>query len=387
MNNKPRYTPGSVRYEITNLLHIALVLTPRSFKLLGIDWNQICNCLTRMKKERVVEKGHGSEVFTCINTKVYEQSMLPYLVESINKSDLDYFNLYASQDINKAKYIRKKARGDSERVLRNGEIITLMHTAGIATYPSERESVTHGNQILNNIFYMARDLKDSTDYDASVVESNGEKEVFFSKMNGVVGTRGGNYAVYHFGKKLRPTPPVGELKLKVLVENLLSRYTGVCNFPMIENAILIGHTLEVFGKAIEGDLKQEKIINDFSNMFSNVYALPYDENGRDMLKVMCIEDWKRKLIEYCTEEKMQDTSKEHIVCDLCEGDVYSLVFCVSDVSRLISFMEVAKMHNDKSKYQIFCFDYQAEFVKKYCGEYAEILIGSLSDLLEEWKIR
>ena len=62
MNDKPRYTEGSVRNKMVNLMHISSVITPRSYKLLNEPQSSIANTMCKMKKEGAVEKGNNVEM-------------------------------------------------------------------------------------------------------------------------------------------------------------------------------------------------------------------------------------------------------------------------------------------------------------------------------------
>ena len=121
--------------------------------------------------------------------------------------------------------------------------------------------------------------------------------------------------------------------------------------------------------------------------YDSLYVLPYDKNGRDMIKVMSESDWQARLYEYATGDSCQDTSRMDYVCDYYDYDenVYIFIFMVPDIARYIQFVRKVKFTQlPKERFEVICFDYQRKFVESTIGGYAKITDDPLKNFLDKW---
>lgn len=384
MNNKPRYIEGTVRQKIVNLMHVCSVITPRSYKLLDEPQSSINNTMCKMKKEGVVEKGHNKEVFENFVISNYKDNLNEYFIDNIPDENIEFFEQYGIQDIKRAKYSKDHIQTNSKRIIRSGEIVILMYSAGIPTLPADKKNIVKNKALTDNVYYQSREIKKYSGYTDDVENITGERTAIASRMNGTLLTAGGNYNIYHFGKDIQTWSTQGEFKIKHYIQNMLANYINQ-DSCILDSAILFTYDLNIFGKMIDPPKKYKDRCDGLCMTYDNLYVLPYDEDGRDMVKVMSESDWEVRLYEYAMEEPYQDTSKLDYVCDYYDGNVYTFIFCVPDIARYIQFVRKVKFTDlPKEKFQVICFDYQKEFVISTIGKHANILSGNFQDFMDEW---
>ena len=384
MNDKPRYTEGSVRNKMVNLMHISSVITPRSYKLLNEPQSSIANTMCKMKKEGAVEKGNNVEIFESLSISNYKENLENYFDGNIPEEHIDFFEEYGIRDIKKAKCSKDQMQSKAKRVIRCAEIIILMYSAGIPTLPADKKYVVKNGVLTDNVYYQSREIKKYSGYTDDVETIEGERTAIASRMNGTLLTAGGNYNVYHFGRDIQTWSAQGEYKIKHYIQNMLANYINQDNC-LLDNAILCAYDLNIFGKMIDPPRKYRDRYDGLRETYKNLYVLPYDSNGRDMIKVMSESDWQTKMYEYALETQWMDTSKLDIVCDYYDGDVYTFIFCVPDIGRYIQFVRSVKFRMlPKEKFEVICFDYQKDFVRATIEGYAEIYEAPFSEFFETW---
>ena len=383
MNNKPRYIEGTMRNKIVNLMHVCSVITPRSYKLFEEPLSSITNTMVKMRREGVVEKSNNTEVFENLSVSNYRENFNDFFGDNIPDENLIFFEEYGIQDIKRAKYSRDQNQSNAKRIIRSGEVIVLMYTAGIPTLPANKKSVVKNKVLTDNIYYQSREIKKYSGYADDVEVVHGERTTIASRMNGTLLTAGGNYNIYHFGKDIQTWSAQGEYKIKSFIQNMLANYINH-DGCLLESAILIAYDLNIFQKIIDPPKKYRDRYEGLSMTYNNLYILPYDRNGRDMIRIMSESDWKIRVLESVFEERYQDTSRLDFVCDYYDGEVYTFIFCVPNLSRFLEFVRKIKFVDRKEMFQVVCFDYQKEFVIASVGRYARILTADFSEFLEEW---
>ena len=196
-------------------------------------------------------------------------------------------------------------------------------------------------------------------------------------------TSGGNYNIYNLGKDINIWSVQGEYKLKNYIENMLANYINR-NSHIIESAILFVYDLNTIERLIEPNKTNLKSYEGLAMTYRNIYVLPFDKCGREMIKIMSEPNWQIRLMEHIMEEEYKDTSMMDTVCDYYDGEVYTFVFCVPNFSRYIQFLKKAMFVKQQNLFRIICFDYQSEFVFRTANQYAKILQASFDDFLQEW---
>lgn len=382
MNNKPRYTEGTTRYQIVNLMHISGVTTPRALSL--FDNPSIPNVMVKLRKEGVVEKSHNEEVFENLNLQTYNDNLEEFFYDNIPDDNIEFFSKYGENDIKRAKYNKGKLIGNSRRIIRNGEAIAMMCASGIPTLPDEKKYVVKDKTLTDNVYYQSREIKRYTGYADDVEsESDEERTVIATRINGALLSAGGNYNIYHLGKDITTWSTQGEYKFKNFLQNMLTNYINKTSC-MVDNALLYVYDLMTFLKVVNPSKNVQSRYDALNMTYDNLYVLPFDKNGRDMTKIMTESDWQIRMYEMIMEEKYEDTSRLDFVCDYYDGEVYTFVFCVPNLSRYLDFVRKVKFVNDKDKFRVVCFDYQVDFVTASIGKYAKVLKADFKDFVDDW---
>lgn len=386
MNNKPRYTEGTTRHQIVNLLHITGVITPRSYHLFDRP-QHMANVMVKLKKEGVVEKSRNEEVFENLSLSNYRDNLEEYFYDNIPDENIDYFEEFGKRDLKRAKYNQKEKSGNSQRIIRSGEIITLMYSAGIPTLPSDKKYVVKNKVLTDNVYYQSREIKLYAGYKDEIkesAESDAERTLISTRINGTLLSAGGNYNIYHIGRDIQTWSTQGEYKIKNFIENMLANYINKDSCEL-NKAILFTYDLNIFTRLIEPSKKLRSRYEGLEMSYPNLYALPYDRFGKEMIKIMTESDWEYKLKYLIMEEEPQDTSTEEVVCDYVDNGVYTLLFCIPNISKFLDFVRKAAFVKNKEKFQIICFDYQLDFVKNSAGRFVEIAQASFNEILTDWK--
>ncbi len=383
MNNKPRYIEGTMRNKLVNLMHISSVLTPRTYKLFDEPLSSIANTMVKMRREGVVEKSNNTEVFENLSVANYKENLYKYFDDNIPDENLAFFEEYGIQDIKRAKYSKDQNQSNAKRIIRSAEVIAIMYAAGIPTLPADKKYIVKNKALTDNVYYQSREIKKYSGYADDIEEVQGERTVIASRMNGTLLTAGGNYNVYHFGKDIQTWSVQGEYKIKSFIQNMLANYISR-ESCMLENAILISYDLNIFAGLIDPPKKYRDRYEGLNMTYDNLYVLPYDRNGRDMIKIMSERDWKIRMYENIFEERYRDTGMLDFVCDYYDGEVYTFIFCVPNLSRFLEFVRKVRLVDKKEKFQVVCFDFQKEFVIASVGKFARILTASYEEFIDEW---
>ena len=80
-------------------------------------------------------------------------------------------------------------------------------------------------------------------------------------------------------------------------------------------------------------------------------------------------------------EGMELNPRGSVPCDAMDGETYIDLFCIPDIQKLKVFIKRAQYENDPTKYIIYCFDYQTEFVKKFAGDTVQIYDTPIKDYI------
>lgn len=382
MNNKPQYKENTTRYQIVNLLHVSSVITPRSFSLFDKP-QHIANVMVKLKKEGVIEKSRNEEVFENFVMSNYSDNLNEYFYNSIPDENIEFFLKYGKQDTKRAKYAKENLVGNSRRIIRNAEVVSLMYASGIKTLPSEKKDVVNNKTLRDNVYYQAREIKYYAGYVDDVDELDNQRAVIATRMNGTLLSTGGNYNIYHIGKDINTWSAQGEYKIKNYIQNMLANYISKDNC-ILDNAILITYDLSIFQKLINPSKALRTRYDGLNMTYENLYAIPYDKFGKDMVRVMTMPDWEYRLKMHLMEEEPQDTSRVDVTCDYYDGEIYTFVFCIPNISRYLEFVRKAVFVNNKNRFRVVCFDWQLEFVTKSIGSFAKILKADFEEFKEEW---
>lgn len=259
----------------------------------------------------------------------------------------------------------------SERGILFGETMMMMYAAGIECMID--------TEIEGAKYYTSKELKRYSGYKDTVKNKDGLKLVNSSKAYGMLVSAGGNYCIYNIRKASGKWIRSGELKFKIHLDKTIQEIVTEEKVE-VTSAIVLVESTSNFEKILYGsDNNTGNKIEGVEDVYDNVYLIPYSEDGRQMLELMTLPEWKYIMIRNAVGE-YQDAVVSEVVCDhYDEGTgVYTFVFCAPDIKRFRYFINAAMVINDKDKFKIICFDYQKDFVMGVARGYAKIYTTPLA---------
>ena len=134
----------------------------------------------------------------------------------------------------------------------------------------------------------------------------------------------------------------------------------------MSEAILLGTNTEVFIKIFENTTAGK--LNLYESGYEKLYGIPYTSDGQKMVELMTRKNWKEDLKSIYLKDYETDTRTSSVNCDGVGTDKFILLHCIPDLIKLKKFVNQANYAGEPEKYEIYCFDFQEEFVRKVAGE-------------------
>lgn len=330
----------------------------------------------QMLAEGVLEKSRATQDRRIINiyTMNHYEDKKSEFIEELPDGYYETYVMYMAEDGRNA---RKKDKMRAGRAIGNANTSFMMQAAGIKRRIDEKPRLIEDGKLIGGIkaYYTARELKWYTGFTPDVsVSKEGEKKVLNSRVNGLAITPGGVYPSYYIGANIEEWKKGAEIKMKVHLENMLGKKFEIPR--RLTGPLLLTTAYERLGKLLGETEIQSGSIMQLAGMYDSVYVLPYTKEGRKMLSIMSIADWKKKL--YLTYGK--NYTKDHIESYSVKCDGYSpdndtllCMFMDCDVKKLDIFTSYAKAVQNKEKFTVMCFDWQKEVAIRTCGGACRIL--------------
>ena len=299
----------------------------------------------------------------------YEKNMKSFS-DVIDRECIQYYRMRHKTKVRDAWSKTRKAK--AQRYVYGAEIKAMMYSSGINCMPDEPKSFP--------AYLPSDEVKSFIGYTDNVKETNEGKKVSFSKVYGLLASDGGNYAIYNTDKKNLIWLSDGEYKIKIQLARMLQKQ--VDSKAILEDAIMFVPDLKDIIPFLDIGNKKSAGMYGIMNVYRSVYILPYDDSGRDMLKVMTSKDWRYLLLE-ASVGGYQDTKNVNYTCDHYDPktETGTLVFCNGDIGRLKAFTDVAKIYNNREKFKVICFDFQKDFVRAFTQGSCRILTTPLSQYI------
>ena len=270
-----------------------------------------------------------------------------------------------------------KFSGNERHITRNhrvAESACLCMTAGAGVFPYELMKLQN-RQIMRIMpdapsFYFARDIKR--------IGGNEMNKTMFTRLTGALFSYGRCYAVYNSGDSIMKWKGMGEIKtLNNLIE--ICRYNS--DIKNVDSAILMGKSYETaISTIIESDKKKRYELR-FDAIFNHIYFVPLNEHGIRQLKIMLLPNWNERLSLLLFGDAYISPENRVFEYDAYIDGKYIFSFLDGDVARLIRFQETV-MENEGKVFEIVCYPYQLDEVKRYIGEkvqYKTIYVEQVED--------
>lgn len=270
---------------------------------------------------------------------------------------------------------------NSDRIIwrrhRMAEILCMLSDINAKLWTSEKPKLILDNQ--NNeliskddiIFYTSREMKNAD------VEQRYKTD--FTRIMGVLFSPGGVYAVYNTNKGLMKWNRQGEGKAQVLIEDIVS-YNCSSEYQSLDNAIMFGKDMMTALNILESN-GGKKDSNDFEllsfdNTYENIYFLTLDDTGLYQLNLLIQNRWYDYIINAIFPSEFLNTQYLSIECDAFDekNNKYILMFLDGNIGKLKRFKEASYDSSQSKKYEIICFDWQEEMVRKYVGNEISLLV-------------
>lgn len=396
------------RRNIIRLLLTCGAISKKGLHMLGDNnYRQYIMKLKEMEEEGIVE-----EVRVLSKGEGYHKTMRLRNVKPTNEKFMEEFPTYMGHyyryAINNAKNLSFSQKSAAIKSYRESETILMLAPTSIRVFPNEKIAIREERNIPTYppSFYNSLEIREGEEVKIRT-EGKEKADIISSRAIGMIISEGGIYGVYHTeDKQIRWVKSV-EGQFTNAMARLVNRRCvdileeekerldeekerirgrnetndkGIEKFQKVENGILIGKNNDIFVKTYQ-NTKAGKI-NLYESGYKRLFSVPYSKEGQLLLEIMMRKGWEKELKDIYLADMNTNTRMSSVPCDAIDGDKFILLFCIPDMIKLRKFLNVAMYENEPEKYQIYCFDFQEEFVAKVAGRYAEINYAELSTYCE-----
>lgn len=272
------------------------------------------------------------------------------------------FSAYLSEKVD-----TNHVRGDPnrrDRLYRIAEATITMKNAGVSIYRDEHPAIfsptwESSKRIQSPAFYSSREMRE---YGADFFKTKGARYV------GVLLTAKNIFVTYNLGNTLIKWGYKAEMRTKALVETVLciERFPAQYS-PQSIKGIILGNSMELALEILSNEIKQYFILDD---NYDNFYFVTNDERGEMLIRLLCNPELCTELDEILTDDLCPSYSGSLIENDAMTEDGKPVLLAYKcDLNRIKKFKDALTMREKHGI--IICFDYQAEILRQYCGEYVE----------------
>lgn len=386
MNKGTNYRKGK-KNEILKLLHMCGALPYKGVHYLDGSPRLTMRRIREMEQAGIVEVyPRGKTKKAGVSREVIETPIHFYLknYREKNKEYSEYLPVgYKEHYVYIASKYTTFCKTDKERrdrILKNADVYMMMYGAGIRTLNEDKECLAKTNCLINldeGYYYTSREIKESLGYELG--KSN--NEVKHTRIMGCYMSPGGIYGVYNIGERLIEWSRYGELKMKGYLERVIRvKIKTQEPFETIDGAILAVKDMLFCEKIINNEYAEDKraregrIYLNIDYAYKQLYGVPSNVIGQKILKIMGVQNWKAKMHRMIIKEDERKENGKHysINCDGYKDGVYVLMFCDGDLVKLKQYIKRAELEEDKTKFKIYCFDYQVPLIVKIGGYSSEI---------------
>ena len=355
----------------------------RSLFLIPAQTLTLQRTVLKMKKEKYITVlGHGDEKTIRLTKKSFPiiEKYFPQLLDYyMSITDNHHFRGGSSNgnDIGKRLTWRKH---------RMAEALCMFALVETELLPFEKNTLHKTNFVQETIFSEERAFYSSVEI--KNVDPEQKYKTDFTRMLGVYFSPGGFYCIYNTNKRLMKWNRQGELKAKLLVEDIVTSNYEPClsKFVRADKAILFGENYDILERILSVNNTSENNFEflSFDNVYKDIYYIPLTMDGIKQLEIMSNSDWAdtiRMAILGTAEKRIYNVD-----CDKFENNKYTLLFLDCNIGRLNRFKQ-AKDINNKSKFEIICFPEQVDFIKNFFKNEIQISTVPIDSVLSIFQER
>lgn len=402
------------RRSIVRILLTCGVLSKKAIHMLGDNvYPQYVKKIKEMKDEKVVD-----EINVLSRREGYHKTIRLSNVNPSKEKYMQEFPTYAGHyyryAIDNAKNISRPTKKSAAiKAYRESEIVAMLAPTEVRVFPDEKIEIRRKGKKIPTYpasFYNSLEVKEGSDFRRRINDEEKESgEVIGSRAIGLLISEGDYYAVYHTENRLikwtknaesqiansmakiisERCVEIGEEERRLIESSddkrmILSRSgdgeRDVKKVPRLTSCMLFYSTAETLINTFQNNGKGKINISECG--YQNMYAIPYDKNGQQMVRIMTQKDWKENLIDVYLKDKDTNVRNASVTCDATDGETFILLFCIPDVTKLKKFLNMASWQNEPEKYVIYCFDFQEEFVSSVAEGYATIMYADFKTYCE-----
>ncbi len=274
------------------------------------------------------------------------------------------FYMYASKN--------QKFSGDASHIERNhriAEAVAMCMRTGMEYKPYILPKLQ--NEALlslipnKTVFYPSRCLKQ--------IGQNEMNKTMFTRMVGAVFSHQKCFAVYNTRNSVMKWNGMGEFKA---LHNLIEIARMNARINDIDSAILFGQSDRVLLDTLVTNESGNRIEFRFDSIYRHVHFVPLNDIGIRLLKIICMEDASKKLLDLLFESDSIVNGLGLFEYDAYINNKYILSHLDGDVTRLIRFKEALLLNRYDS--EVICFDFQADYVDNYLAGLANVKVIEMS---------
>lgn len=368
---------------------IRILLTAGTISYKGLHMLNGYHYMYTKKLKQMREEGLTSTVH--LGTRRAERLKAFHKTKNMydKKIPAEYLEFFQTYVLHKAyKYIgsydSEKTR--AERAYRESEVFLISAGAGIRIFPEEKPLLFKNESLPkdDSMYFSSTEVKSYGEYQFSPQSKKTGKETKInSRAVGVIISGMEQYVLYHTGKRQLKWNYTSEHQFVKATQRLLFKSTDwIPADHKVDSCILFYQSNEVVEKIFQLSEKNQSLLNVNSG-YAKIYPLPYDENGKKMLRLMVHPGWKQELLNSYLEESYQkDVYKSNIVCDGKNNEIRYLLFCIPDLVRLYKFIEAAKWSGIPDNYVIICFEHQINLIKALSKGTVKIRAANLDEYIK-----
>ena len=204
----------------------------------------------------------------------------------------------------------------------------------------------------------------------------------FSRITGAVFAGGECYAVYNTRSSVMKWSGKGETKTMVNLKQLSIVNSGVD--PDRLPVLFFGASQEVAFRSMLSMRKATNVRLRFDMFAPRIHFIPLNRYGARFLKFISIPNWQERILNLLFDDENRSFNRGRFEYDAKIGGIYILSHLDSDICRLNRFREAIIFFEDnKAKYEVLCFEWQYDFVKKFMGELAKVTPVPFDEFDEE----
>ena len=202
----------------------------------------------------------------------------------------------------------------------------------------------------------------------------------FSRITGAVFAGGDCYAAYNTRNAVMKWSGKGETKAMVSLKQLSIVNSGID--PDRLPVLFFGASQEVAFRSMLAMRKATNVNLRFDMFAPRIHFVPLNRYGARFLKFISIPNWQERILNLLFDDEDRSFNKGSFEFDAKINDTYILSHLDSDLCRLNRFRE-AIIDDPDEKYEVLCFEWQYDFVKKFMGELAKVTPVSFDAFDEE----